>query len=50
MTPASPDVAVADRVDPAPAPPYPLLACWAIWIALSAGLWWAVWRLAALFL
>lgn len=48
MTEVLADFAVADEGDSLEAPPLPLLVCWAIWIALSAALWLAAWRMATI--
>lgn len=50
MTPASADTFVVDQNESLAAEPYPLAVCWAIWISLSAGLWWVALRIAAFFL
>jgi hypothetical protein len=47
MTRLAPEFTLAD-FDPAPATgPLPLVVCWAIWIAASAGLWLIALRTAA---
>lgn len=49
MTRASADIFVADQNESLAAEPFPLAVCWAIWISLSAGLWWVALSFVAFF-